>query len=753
MRDMSVQDGRIGFVNRLVAAGVAVVCAAAMLVWGVPGIDPSLWEELAVVAGLRPPQAIFPGFWRLLVGWVYPLVGAARAVDVLTCVGVAVGGVCVYSFCLIVRQILALTIRIGRPYRVWYGFIAPFFAAVAAFAFGMSDPLWRVARTFSPDEIRLLFFLGIVHGSLRWFTNGGRWRLFPVMAAMGLLAAETPFAFLLPTAFIVAYVTVWHCVLDGLFPKPEKFPEPSELPKWRMFFLFLGGLGVGVWANVSSFVLCGGMEASGWELDALYFRYAGGYWHVFADAATIVGWALGLCFCILPFLLSLRLAPLVIRDDRQMPFNIGVMMFLVGILATMQVGAFSATRFWTFSSDFAMVSSGFLLSFFVFAAMIAFAVFGASFAFECQRLYLTEETGKAPGVLLRYLVPAIAVGLLALIVRHAPKSAESEMQRIVDEAIRQTVEECGDAKWLFTDGHLDAAIELEAAVQGKDLTTLNMMAGGSDWEVNLRKGHFKPESEDYKAAEAGVPALLRIWAGERPGGMDKAALQLGFDLWRRERKPMPTAAGLVARTVGMDDATVSNGVRRANALAKRILDLAPAAEAADPSPTLADAYAAVNWRLSRFARLRNDRELADGLDECNSVLRQMITLVEQERTRTFMQMTPLEGLQIALRRANFAEARRYAMVILASDEEHAAANFAMGMNELQRGRLADAERYLARCLIRRPKDPAVLNNLSIICRKQGKYKEALDYAQRAIALLPDTPEIKQTLADAIKKAP
>ena len=203
----------------------------------------------------------------------------------------------------------------------------------------------------------------------------------------------------------------------------------------------------------------------------------------------------------------------------------------------------------------------------------------------------------------------------------------------------------------------------------------------------------------------------------------------------------------------MDDAMVSNGVRRANALAKRILDLAPAAEDADPSPALADAYAAVNWRLSRFARLRDDRELADGLDQCNSVLRQMITLVEQERTRTFMQMTPLEGLQIALRRANFAEARRYATVVLASDEDHAAANFAMGMNELQRGRLADAERYLARCLIRRPKDPAVLNNLSIICRKQGKYKEALDYAQRAIALLPDAPEAKQTLADAIKKAP
>ena len=60
-----------------------------------------------------------------------------------------------------------------------------------------------------------------------------------------------------------------------------------------------------------------------------------------------------------------------------------------------------------------------------------------------------------------------------------------------------------------------------------------------------------------------------------------------------------------------------SGVRRANALSKRILDLAPAAEDADPSPALAEAYAAVNWRLSRFARLRDEFDL---LCQCLSLL-------------------------------------------------------------------------------------------------------------------------------------
>ena len=70
MRDMAVSDARVGFLNRAVAAVVATFCAVALLVWGVPGLDPSMWDDVAVVAGLRPPQTVFPGFWRFLAGWL-----------------------------------------------------------------------------------------------------------------------------------------------------------------------------------------------------------------------------------------------------------------------------------------------------------------------------------------------------------------------------------------------------------------------------------------------------------------------------------------------------------------------------------------------------------------------------------------------------------------------------------------------------------------------------------------------------------
>ena len=757
MTNVSTPDGRngscgIGFANLVLATLAGAIAAAAILVWGIPGLDPAMWGEAAVAARLRPPQAIFPGFWRLVSVGLFSAFGVSGAIRVLTLAGAALGGVSVALAYLIVRQALALLVRTGQPYAVWDRRIAPFFAFVAALLFGLGDPLSRIARVFSPSLLRLALVLAVVHLALRWLVVGGRWRLFPCIALMGLLAAETPFGFLLPAVFVVAYVLFWHGIVDGAFPKPEKLPEPDGLPKWRMFFLFFGSLALAAYLNAAEFVALGGAEANGWGANDVYFRYAGGYWRVFAGAASIVGWVLGLVFGVLPLLVALKVFPMVMRDDRPMPFNLGVLLFLVGTLATMQCGAFPAARFWTFTRDIVLVQSGFLLAFFSFCAMVAFALFGAAFAFECQRTYLGEDA-RRPGVLLRGLVPCLTVAVVALAVRTVPKPVETEMQRIVDDAVRETVAECDGAKYIFTDGHLDAAVELCAKDRGQALYALNMMSGASAWECAVRARPFAPESDDWQQAQMGIPSLLRVWAGEKVGGMDEAAIQLGFEFWKRERKPLPTLSGLVARERGMDEAAAKAGIERSKALADRILAIAPKTETADPSPSLASAFSAVSWRLSRLARAREDAALANDLDESNTALKKMLSVIEQERQRTFLQMTPREGLQIALKRANFAEARRYAAAVLRANEDDVEANFAMGMSSLTGNRYAEAARYLGRCLKARPNEPAVLNNLSIVCRKLRRYKEAEDYARRALKALPDSPEVKQTFADALRKAP
>lgn len=746
MRDMTRNDGRVGSGNLLVASAIGLAVCALLLVWRVPGLDPAVWDEMAVVAGLRPARTVFPGFWRQLVGWTFPLVGVRDSVAALSVAGAVVGGCGVAVFFLIVRQVLALVIRVERHYPFWSGFVAPFFAAFAALAFGMSDPFRDIARSLSPAEVRLAILLLIVHVSLRWFAAGGRWRLMAAMTAMGFLSSETPLAFLLPLLFVFAYMSVRSCVMNGLFPWPERLPELEEMPMWRMFFLFFGGLTAGVWLNVRSFGAFGGLAASGLTQADVWLRYAVGYWHVLSDAATLVGWMLGLGFCVLPFVVAVRIVPLVLRDDRPMPFPLGVLVLFSGFLALLQTEAFPSARFWTFASGSALVSSGFLLSFFLLCATATLGLCGAAFAFECRRTYLKGKLGS-PGPLLRWLVPSVALLLAAAMSLRLPRPVEVEVQRIVDEAVKETVRECGDAKWLFADGHLDAAIELEALAEGKTLRVLNMMSGGSAWEVAVRQRGLDPESDDWSAAETGVPVLLRTWVVDRPERMDEAALQLGFELWKRDRRELPKASGLVARTRGIDDAESERGVAKAVELAKRILEVSPRVESEVLPKALAEALSAVNWRLSRFARMREDVKLADRLEQNNSALKRMLSVIEYERMRTFMQMTPREGLHIALSRADFSVARRYAAAVLAYDEDDPEANFGMGMGELSLGRYEQAEIYLRRCLVRRPEEPAVLNNLSIICRKLGRYEESEDYARRAIRRLPDSPEVKRTLAD------
>ena len=762
MRDMPRDDGRLGRRNMLLAIAAGAIAAAAMIVYGVPGLDPGLWNEVSVVSGLRPPRTIFPGFWRLGAALLFRFLDLGTATVVLRWLGAVVGGCCVSVFCLIVRQILALVIHTSRPYAVWYRQIAPLFAFLGALLFGVSDPLWRICRVFSPELMRLGLLMLAVHWILRWFAHGGRWRILSAFALMGVMAAETPFAFLLPLLFVVSYAAVWHCVMDGMIQKPDGLPEPVELPKWRMFFVFLGALAAAVWLNTLGFVHFGGIEANGWSTNDIYFRYAGGYWRMLTGAATLMGWALGLGVCVLPLLVALTMFPRSVRDDQPMAFNYGVMLFFVGVLAAMQCGAFPSARFWTYSTDTVMVESGFLLAFFVACAMTSFALVGAAFAFECQRKYLTadaeqdepgQRVAEKPGRMLRGVAPALSCCLAALALCHLRKPVETEMQSIVDDAVAETVEECDGAKWIFTDGRLDAGVELAAAAKGVSLTTLDMMSGATEWERTVRVRGFKERTDDYEAAEKGTPTLLRIWAGEKTNGMDGVAIQLGFEFWKRERRPLPKASGMVAREVGMTDEAAEKGVARAKELSRRILDVAPQVESASPSPALASAFSAVAWRLSRFARLREDRGLADELDLSNSALKKMLSVIEYERTRTFMQLTPREGLQLALKRADFAEARRYATVVLHNDEDDAEANFAMGMQALIAKDLSTAELYLKRCLKRRPKEPAVLNNLSIICRKQRRWKESEDYARRAMEVLPDSPEVRQTLSDVLKKAP
>ena len=78
MRDFSQTGGRIGRGNLLVAAALGLMAFAALLVMGVSGLDPSMWNETAVAVGIRPPRGVIPGLWRILAGRTFGALGYAE---------------------------------------------------------------------------------------------------------------------------------------------------------------------------------------------------------------------------------------------------------------------------------------------------------------------------------------------------------------------------------------------------------------------------------------------------------------------------------------------------------------------------------------------------------------------------------------------------------------------------------------------------------------------------------------------------
>jgi len=752
----------------------------AMALFSVPGLDPSLWEDTAAVAGLRPPQTVFSGCWRAVVWAMVRGFGLEAALRILPALGWATAALSVVFFYQVVRQLMAQLARMSRKHAVWDLRIAPFFAVASTLLFAAGDPLWRVSQTLSPAGLQVLLFLAVVYLSLLWYGRCGRWCAYAAFVLMGLLAAETPFAFALPFAFVALHAAVWNRTEEAEVGTPDDFAF-SRLPKWRLLFLFFAGLAAGAALNMHVFRSLGGAVAHRWAYGTAWFWYATSQWHCLADAATLFGWLLGLCFGLLPFVLALRLAPRALRDDRRMPFGIGVLLLFVAVVALMQTGAYPPARFWTFDleTDAELVSDGFLLAFFTAGATAALGLIGAAFAFECQRKYLSEvrerilddvepdETSRRELVreigeqeemrpankALKWMVPVLFALLVACALVQLPRPVETAMQRVVQEAVSEIVKEAGDAAWLFSDGRLDPAIELEAFRRGRTLRALDMMAGGDPWSVTVRLRGLDVASADGQAAATGVPVLFRTWAGERQNGLDESAMLLGFEFWKRAKKPLPTLSGFVGRTAGLSKEAAEAGIARSRKLSDCILALSSRLASAEPTLALQRAYTAVTWRLSRLADLRNERELADGLVESSSLMKRLFGAIEEERQRILMLMTPREGLQLALERTNFAEARRYATVILGYDEENLQANFAMGMSAIAANRMQEAELYLTKCHRFHPREVAVVNNLSIVCRKLGKYDEAIKYAKLAVELLPDSQEAKQTLEDAEKRRP
>ena len=232
-----------------------------------------------------------------------------------------------------------------------------------------------------------------------------------------------------------------------------------------------------------------------------------------------------------------------------------------------------------------------------------------------------------------------------------------KMQAVIDDYVREVVEEAKGVRVIYTNGVFDDDIRREAKRRGIELEPVSIMA---------RNG-----------------ALALAMAVER--GED-VALQLGFELLKRRYcKEPPPCSGVLARTGKMPEEDRQRGIDAARCLGERILELyRKDAVRFGGDEDLKKRFLAVQWRIARLATMRaeradhaqqtelsqQDKTLADKLDNNNSSIQDLRRALDQAEALTIRAITPSRGLRMSLAQADFTQAKRYAELILASNPDN-----------------------------------------------------------------------------------
>ena len=771
------ETGELTWRDHAVAYALGVFIAA--LAWFTGNsaeVPPDLWEEIAVAMGLRPPPTVFPGLWRSLAALLFGWVGPERGLIVLRMLGPVSLGLAAALVFRMFDEILPETLRYRMRRKGWSRRIVRFVLMQGAVFFVCSDPVWRAGQMLSPTMLLLVFTLVALRLFFRALRTSNRRHAIIMSAVLGLLAAETPFALLPMVVFpIVVILRTRTASQDAVLMAN---PLVRLITFRRMSLAFIGGWLLLMVSNTFFFRWHGGLEAQGWNAFTYYIHYLHRYVQVAVGAATPVGWIFIFGVVAFPLIMSSILVGRATDDDRFLDYLHALFFAGAGLLAFLQSAGWKPFWFWTWVEAPATVVSGYLLCLCLLAtsmtAMLSLCVLGVEIYFRNYRRIAmirfqdaVEEEPVAERMVqnFRFVDHALRAILLyeplvaaALIFSFKFTTPEHEMAAIVNEGVRRTAAECGDAKALFTDGALDAAVEVAAAEQGKSLVVLSMMSGSRPYEIYLRTRGAADE-EDRGMLAVGASDALRTWVRAKPECATNIALQLGFELWRHDKLPMPPCGGFLARTAGFAPGEAAEGRKAALALADRIMALY---ERSDPmaiaNRELKSMFMFLQWRIARMCRMRADAadkagdlplamaesEQADRLDGKNvayGAIRRQMDWVGQQKG---MRLTPREGLKIGLDRADFRLAKTFAQQVLVSDPENTSANFAMGMSYCVAEQYGRAEVYLKKCLAKNPNEPAALNNLAIAQMRQGRLKEAETNAAKALKLLPSSQAIKKT---------
>ena len=782
VRQPIVLPDKLGPGDFVLAAVLAAVTFVFAMLLALPGLYPTAWGDLSIAAGLRPVEALFPGLWRLFARALYLVCGTSIANIAMPIVGKAFLAADAFLMYYVLRGMLAVLVRLRKDNVIWSRNLARLVSAIGVVAFVCADPVWRLSQTFEPNTLILFLTVLAVYLLTRFLRSGHMPAAYFAMLVLGLLCAETPFGFGLLAGF-------WGCYFILMTKGHLQYmvmlhPFVNQISKWYLTFIWAFGLMLGIAANVLGYMWMDGMEANAVSVGDLPSLYITGLWHAFTGAASAGGWILGAGMVMLPLLLCFVMIRRATDEEYFLPYHTGVIFFFAGVFAYSQLASLSPLWFWTWIKHPVMVPSVYLQGIFSMMSAATFVCTLAVVAVDAycrnhRRLAMQfdpesaadkdaiDELGSArfTSTLRKVGIILVPTLLVAGVVPGRIQKRTHEMLSMMRTYIRETVRECEGARWLFTDGAYDCVGELEAAAQGKELSCMSMMAGSSPRETYIRQQPLK-DSEDRLSATVGAPNILRTWQRDKNDRLPAVAMQLGLELWKRAGKEVPPVSGVLARPDGVAADVIEKGVERAYLLAERILTFYTEGSL----PQIAglrvnDLFLFMQWRLARLARLRAERydhegktarameeiRISDALDDKNASLKRIREGMARLRELTMRQMTPREGLQFALVRADFSLARKYAEPILDADPDDPNANFGMGMSYFMQEQFGRAEEYLQRCLKRNSKEPAVWNNIAVLQMRTGRFDEAMKNAKKALELIPDSAEVKDTVKQ-IEKA-
>lgn len=767
--ETDVQIGKVGlndfFLSSLVALGVFLL----LKIWEYPFLPPSVWPEAAAAAGVRPPETILPGYFTFAARILFNLFGIGGGNWILRTAGhVALAGLAVMVY-LVICQVLNLMRRLRRTATLRQRFVTQIASVTATIAFVLSDPVWNAGQCLSPVTIQLclvmsslVFFFGFLRkGTLRW--------AYLTALMLGFLTAETPLGLILTVVLVALnfFVIRVRPSIDSPFFKPAVI----QVGKWYMTFVYAAAVLVGVGIECYSYVSTGGLAAAGDSFGALPLQYLVAYWGLLPKAVAKSGAILLAGVCVVPFLVEMLRFPQAADEEKFLPYGTGIAFLVCGFVAFLQFSPVSATWFWTYvpvKSDI-VLAIGLLLC--AISVSLAIAVMGVDVMCRDHERLATQFFGAdsdrdVRGLrvtrfsrLLGYLLlVSIPVGLVAVIVPGRQKTTMRDMMHLIEDAVRAVVIEADGARYLFSDGNLDAAIELEAAHLSQPLRCYALIGGGRHAQY-LRTRALGDHVEDRYSFSQDAATGLRSWIRGRPERLAQSAVLVGFDLWRRDGKPLPPLGGMLSRPLGGSETVRREGVARAHALCRRALDIVARGGLSDCTwPCVKLAYCDVLWRLARMCRHRAaaadyagrveeavaEVALETELNRHNLTFKKLQAAMARRNEQMMSRLTPLEGLQLALVRADFTMSKQYADVIIVSDPENPDANFAMGMYYMKARQFSRAEAYLTRCLIRKPNEPAVYNNLAMVQIELGKLDAAERNVEKALAILPGSAAVLDT---------